>query len=59
VIDWAFQVDEGNPELKRLPGTEALTPADLKQPRAASVSHVIPAERPGRTSSLERIDPNQ
>ncbi len=51
IIDWAFQIDEGNPELKRLPGAKTLTPADLKTPRAVSEPGTIPGNRPGRTSN--------
>jgi hypothetical protein len=54
VLDWAFQIDEGNPELKRLPQGANPSPADLKEPRAASGKTQIPAERPGRTPDPKR-----
>jgi len=54
VIDWAFQIDEGNPELKRVPGNRELTPADLKTPRATSGPGMIPGYRPGRTNDPEQ-----
>ncbi len=52
VIDWAFQIDEGNPELKVIPAGENLTPAKLRQPRNTDPDGRIPTVRPSRTSGL-------
>lgn len=58
VIDWAFQIDEGNPELKSLTAEKELTPADLKKPRAAAGDNRIPISRPSRTSTSNEIEQN-
>jgi len=47
-IDWAFQIDEGNPELKALPEGTSPTPADLRQARGVAGDYQIPSARPGR-----------
>lgn len=51
VIDWAFQIDEGNPELKVIPAGEGLSPADLKEPRKVAGENSIPMVRSKRISN--------
>jgi hypothetical protein len=48
VIDWAFQVDEGNPELKGLPAEGDTELAGLRQPRDVEPDYKIPSNRPSR-----------
>ncbi|MCK4596426.1 hypothetical protein KAU04_00250 [bacterium] len=58
VIDWAFQIDKGNPELKALPAGESLSPADLRQPRKAEADCRIPSSRPSRKPALGESEQN-
>jgi hypothetical protein len=50
VIDWAFQIDEGNPELKIIPSGESLTPDELRRPRNKGTDRGIPMVRPSKES---------
>ncbi|KPL19123.1 MAG: hypothetical protein AMJ92_04415 [candidate division Zixibacteria bacterium SM23_81] len=53
VIDWAFQVDEGNPELKTLPTSGNQQPPDLRAPRNVGSNYEIPITRPSREPKIE------
>jgi len=48
VIDWAFQVDEGNPELKALPTEETSERLVLREPRDVRPDYEIASSRPSR-----------
>lgn len=50
VIDWAFQVDEGNPELKALPTDENAESIILREPRDVGLGYKIPSSRSSRES---------
>ena len=51
VLDWAYQIDEGNPELAIVAGGDSSTPAVLKTPRRTSPDRASTAARAGRNLS--------
>lgn len=53
IIDWAFQADEGNPELKPLPPDESPQRPDLRRARDVGPNYQIPSTRPSRKGGLE------
>lgn len=53
IIDWAFQADEGNPELKTLPNEQNQQSIDLRKPRNVGPTHQIPISRPSRGPRIE------
>ena len=53
-IDWAFQVDEGNPELKALPADRNPQRPDLRKARDVGPNYQIPSTRPSREPGLEK-----
>lgn len=55
-IDWAYQIDEGNPELLILPGDRSEQASDLKQARETGTGYSVSGARSSRNSEHALLD---